>query len=385
MANYVEQLAGSGGSRNRITIPAVSVPAADWEFEFQFRVPGGTTGEINLMGDSANTNNRFLVNFTTGVITFRASGTAYSSAASGIVAGNINKIRYSRVGTVTRFHLNDVQVTQLGYVVALPAAYNLLGGASTTSSRLDLYYAKITSATVNRNWNANGITSGTVLPDIVSAQDATLIDFAGNPWKAEATINAIDNPIHADGAFAGTATGFAAGAATLTTPVIGGGTVSAAVTIAAGTDPKAFTATYPPPVSTQAYPFMGASHTHTLTQGATAATAASVVGAPSGYSIVTLNMPVTDNPAYITANLDVTPVTGDLLVYQDSDVAVDPSGFWTAPDPITITVIHQMQSTGVVYVYGVTIDESGVVSPVDFLSAIGASSITASSIIAVGL
>jgi len=362
MANYIEQLAGSGGSRNRITIPSVSVPAADWDFEFQFRVPGGTTGEINLLGDSANTNNRFLVNFTTGVITFRAGGTAYSSAASGIVAGNINKVRYSRVGAVTRFHLNDVQITQLGYVVALPAAYNLIGGASTTSSRLDLYYAKITSATVNHDWNANGITSGTVLPDIVSAQDGTLIDFAGNPWKSEATINTIDNPIPADGAFAGTATGFTAGAATLTTPVIGGGTVSAAVTIAAGTDPKALTATYPPPVSTQAYPFMGASHTHTLTQGATAATAASVVGAPDGYSIVTLNMPVTDNPQYITANLVITPVTGDLLVHDSADIAVDPSGFWTAEDPTVTIVIHQVLSTGVVYIYEFTLGQQGVIS-----------------------
>lgn len=361
MANFLEIPSGSGGARSVVSIPSVSIPAADWEVEFKFRVPAGTTGEVQLMGNTTNSNDRFFVNFTSGLISFRAAGTAYNSTASGIVAGNVNIVKYSRVGSVTRFHLNGVQVSQLGYVVALPAAFNLLAGHTTITSRLDLYHAKITNSTINRDWNANGVTSGTVLPELVAAQDGTLSNFVGNPWKAEATINTIDNPIPADGAFAGTATGYTSGAATLTTPVIGGGTVSASVTVASGTDPLAFTGTYPPPVSTQVYPIMGVSHVHTLTQGAVAATQGSVVGAPTGYTIVPLNFPVTDNPQYITANLIVTPVTGDLLIHDSADITVDPSGFWTAEDPTVTIVIHQVLLTGVVYIYEFTLGEGGVI------------------------
>jgi len=382
MANYLEHLASP--SMNTVTFTGVTLPAGGSLMRFRFRIPAGLTGDLNLIGEATSAN-RVYVSLSTGLFVYRANGTTYNSAAAGIIAGGTYEIEIEGFVSSTVYRLNGAVNTTKGFVITQSQPFTRLGSSATTRSRIDIYETQITSPTVNHHWDADGVTSGTVFPDVVGGNDGILTNFAGNPWKAEATINTIDNPIPADGAFAGTATGFTAGAATLTTPVIGGGTVSAAVTIAAGTDPKAFTATYPPPVSTQAYPFMGASHTHTLTQGATAATAASVVGAPAGYSIVTLNMPVTDNPAYITANLDVTPATGDLLVYQDADIAVDPSGFWTAPDPTTITVIHQIQSTGVIYVYGVTIDESGVVSPVDFLSAIGASSITASSIIAVGL
>jgi len=277
MANYLEQLAGSGGSRNIISIPATSIPAADWEVEFKFRVPAGTTGEINLMGDSANTNNRFYVSFTTGILSFRANGTAYNSAASGITAGVVNIVKYQRVGSVTRFFLNGTQVTQNGFVVALPAAYNLLGGASTTSSRLDLYYAKITTGTINRDWNATGVTSGTEFPELIANEDGTLTNFAGNPWKAEPTFLTLTNPMVAGSAFAGTCEGYADGAATLSN-----GVLSIAVTVATG----AFSGNLPTLADGVDYPFMpAAGSTWTLTQSSSVSTISRDLNLPSGYDV----------------------------------------------------------------------------------------------------
>ena len=295
----------------------------------------------------------------------RTAGTSYNSDASGIVAGNINTVQWEWSATQTFVRLNGVLVTTFPYLIPTADAFTQLGGYASSpdyvASRIDIYRIQIISASLNRDWNADGVIGGTVFPELIAGDNGTLTNFAGNPWKTEVTINTLDNPIPADGAFVGTATGYTAGAVTLTTPVIGGGTVSSSVTVAAGTDPKAISGTYPPPISTQAYPIMGVSHVHTLTQGATAATQGSVVGAPAGYTIVPLNFPVTTNPQYVTANLVVTPVTGDLLIHDTADITVDPSGFWTAENPTVTTVIHQVLLTGVVYIYEFTLDEGGVI------------------------
>lgn len=360
MANYLEHLASP--STNTVTVPAVTLAAADWIVRVKFRIPTGVTGEVNLFGEESGSSNRFFVNPTTGIISFRSAGTVYSSAATTISLGTVYTVEYQRVGSQTRLKLGGVTITTLGYVVAMATPFTRLGSSASSRSRVDIYQVEVISASVNRNWDADGVTSGTVFPELVAASNGVLTNFAGNPWKAEATINTLDNPIPADGAFAGTATGYSDGAATLTTPVIGGGTVSASATIAAGTDPKAFSATYPPPISTQAYPIMGVSHVHTLTQSAIAATQGSVVSAPTGYTIVPLNLPVTNNSQYITANLVVTPVTGDLLIHDSVDITADPSGFWTAGDPVVTIVIHQVLATGVVYIYEFTLGEQGVIT-----------------------
>jgi hypothetical protein len=359
MANYLEHLASP--STNTVTVPAVLLPAANWVVRVKFRIPAGVTGDVNLFGEESNTNNRFFVNPTTGRIAFRSAGTVYNSNVVTINNGTICTVEYQRVGSQTLIKLNGTTVTTLGYVVTMATPFTRLGSSSTSRTRVDLYQVEVISSTVNMNWNADGVTSGTVFPDLIAGNNGVLTNFAGNPWKAEATINTISNPIPADGAFSGTATGYTSGAATLTTPLIGGGTVSASVTIASGTDPLAFTGTYPPPVSTQVYPIMGVSHVHALTQAVVTATQGSVVGAPAGYTIVPLNFPVTDNPQYITANLIVTPVTGDLLIHDSADITVDPSGFWTAEDPTVTIVIHQVLLTGVVYIYEFTLDEGGVI------------------------
>lgn len=231
MANYLEQLAGSGSGVNKVLVPSVTLPVGAKTVNLVFRAPSGVTGEVNIFG--ANSANRFYANLTTGVLTLRTNSTSYNSTASGIVAGAVNTIQWEWTATQTHVRLNGVLVTTLPYLVPAATAFTQIGGYFSTPnyivSRLDIYRIQIISASINMDWTADGVTSGTVFPETVGGNDGTLTNFVGNPWKSEATINTIDNPIPADGAFEGTATGFDEGAATLTTPVIGGGTVSATV------------------------------------------------------------------------------------------------------------------------------------------------------------
>jgi len=364
MANYLEQLGGIGGGVNRITATAFNLAAADWEVEVTFRVPAGTTGEIHLLGEASTSNNRFYVNFTTGVLSFRSAGTSYNSAASGITAGSVHTVRYSRVGTVTRFHLNGVQVTQLGYTVSMATAFTNIGGYATVSSRLDLYRLRVTSASVNRDWNADGITSGTVLFDDVGSSDATLTNFAGNPWKTEPTILTLTDPMVAGAAFSGTSEGYDDGAATLSS-----GAISVGVTIAAG----AFSGNLPTIVDGIAYPFMPAvGAVWTLTQSAKTTTLARDLNLPSGYDVTRtivggvsnfaeiLTAPDTLQSEFVAASNALTtsdrgyfPTAGGIEVYSDSRVSA-------ATLPLAETIwIHR--ASGNIYFHDVSLTESGVV------------------------
>lgn len=362
--NYLEQPSGSGGGRAYISIPSTTIAAADWEIEFKFRVPVGTTGDVNLMGEGSGSNNRFYVNFTTGVISMRMSGTAYNSAASGITAGSTHIVRFSRVGTQTRFHLNGVQVSFLPYVVNVPVAMTLLCGQGTTSNRVDFYYAKVTSASVNRDWNANGITSGTVLPDIVSAQDATLINFTGTPWKIEPTILSLTTPMVPGSAFSGTCEGIPDGAGTLSH-----GGISIAVTVTS----DAFSGTVPMFSDGILYPFLPVTGAvWTLTVGANVATYGSTLAIPAGWDVTRDELFAVSNfagliedtdtlqSAFVAASNALTtsdrglyPTDNGLVVFRTSRVEVDTV-------PFTFTMFVQ-RASGYVYEHTFTLDAEGAV------------------------
>jgi hypothetical protein len=122
-------------------------------------------------------------------------------------------------------------------------------------------------------------------------------------------INTLTSPLVPGGAFSGTCTGFANGAATISS-----GGVSVAVTIASG----AFSGIWPMPVDGAAYPVLPATgQTITLTQGANSATILNTISIPAGYSAVTFVDAITADNTYLGKFIqeDGFTVNGGQFVY----------------------------------------------------------------------
>lgn len=126
---------------------------------------------------------------------FRINGVTATTPTLGIVAGTNYELDWRRIGSQMQVRLNGVLLHTFYYVLNFVDALDVLCGGAGTRSRIDLYRMRFISATINRDWSADGVTSGTVFPELIAGSNGTLTNFAGNPWKAEATINTIDNPI----------------------------------------------------------------------------------------------------------------------------------------------------------------------------------------------
>lgn len=311
----------------------------------------------------------------------------YDLATNTLIPGTEVVLAYNGASLQTANVNAHVKQTGLSIDISAHAGKTVgIGLASPTQASSSGFKVMIeTVAGANRN---NHSTTQSTLPATFSIASTV----ANTSWGAyfitedielSATVDTITSPVIPDGTVTGTSTGFEAGAGTISTPNPAGNTTSN-ITFDADGD---YTGTYATIVDGVAYPILGDSATHTFTQGELSATISAVVGAPAGFSIVAVTTPNLVDPTYITANLDVEPEADDILAYVTDDLTTtDGTGYWTAPEPIVTQVIHQVRSTGVVYLYTFNITEAGVVPDSGGrlksvgLSAVGSTSVGLSSV-----
>lgn len=139
-------------------------------------------------------------------------------------------------------------------------------------------------------------------------------------FESSFLIYTITDPLASGAAFSGTSTGFANGAATLSSNGL-----SVGVTIASG----AFSGTWPIAVDAQPYPTLPkASQTITLTQGGNSATITSDLYPVAGHVVVNFVSPITDDDTYPPYYFEQDGFTAEgaqfvYLPYSDLTMAAD--------------------------------------------------------------
>jgi hypothetical protein len=176
----------------------------------------------------------------------------------------------------------------------------LSGSALMTASVTPLSNAEIELRKTNNDYEVfqNGIKVGTTYTTAsYTPTFAGAVSRGGqlrsleSEYIAAFTLDTLTDPLVAGSAFSGTCTGFADGAATLSSNGL-----SVAVTIASG----AFSGTWPQAVDAQPYPTLPkTAQTITLTQGADTATITSDLELPAGMEVVNLVSPITNDDTYL--------------------------------------------------------------------------------------
>jgi hypothetical protein len=146
------------------------------------------------------------------------------------------------------------------------------------------------------------------------------------------------------------------------------------------------TFTVPPPVHGEVYPEIGVNQ-DVVISGATESATLAKSFVLTGWTVTSLVDPEIVNLEYPTANFDVTPVTGDKMITEDADViSITANGGIEVAAAGYTRIIHQVEATGVMYIYGFTISAEGaVVNNKIEATRISAQAISASRIAAISL
>jgi len=215
----------------------------------------------------------------------------------------------------------------------------------------------------------NGITRGTFTNSTYTSTSGLFAGFVlrssqitefSLSYISPYTIESLTNPLVTGAAFSGTASGFTAGAATLT-----GGGLSIPVTIAGGADPKAFSGTLTALADSISYPIVPAAGvTWTLTQGTSIASISRDLDLPETWqSVKWYSSTITglsSNPTSLIPAFDAIGLplnVGDAIIYERvNGLTITSSGdvIFTS-SPINTTVYVRRASDGKVYAHAVTL------------------------------
>ncbi|HTF97241.1 MAG TPA: translation initiation factor IF-2 associated domain-containing protein [Cellvibrio sp.] len=108
----------------------------------------------------------------------------------------------------------------------------------------------------------------------------------------------------------------------------------------------------------KSYPEFGVKHQITLSQSDKISTVVRSIEPPVGFAAINLENPVIDDATYLTANFIVAPISGDQVLYVDSECTIFANGGLTCKDPITTRVFHRIEKTGFCYEYNLTIRDA---------------------------
>ena len=361
MANFLR----FDGVNDHVTLPsAIPAMASDWQVEFKLIVKVSANTVIAGMADFT----RFIeMRVPTNQIRVRGSANVSYDVTCPLTVGETCTIRV--VSTVSPARLtvfkNGTQVGQVTFTQGLDGLI-YIGRTGTSYGNIDLYYFRAWDAVTDRNYSANGITSGTVLPDINNpTNNGTLVGFTGTYWLDD-TLATLPTSLTPNVLATGTyLSPFTSGAATLT---FTGHSVP--VTLAAGS----FSFTIPDLVDDSTWIRLPTgADTFTLTQGATTFSMFRPINLPVNYDVLrdVSNNPanfeniVTDDPDYIGYYFAQAsnPLTTSDTMYWDasSGLDFDRDGRPILPEdsaPITTTLkVHR--ASGKVYLHELALDEDG--------------------------
>lgn len=261
------------GVNDHVTIPTLPDMTGNWQMEFKVIIRANANTVI--AGDGAFT--RFIeLRVPASLVRVRGVlGTSYDVPCP-MTLGETCTILITSTVSPARLTVfkNGVQVGQVTFTQGIGGLI-YLGRNGTSYGSFDLYSLRVWDGTVDRNYSADGITSGTVLPDLNnSANNGTLVNFSATPWVNDELFT-LPATITPGSSFTSTVISpYIDGAATITF-----GTVVVAVTIAGGQ----FTTSMPMFSDGALYPKIPLTTTVTLTQGANTSTIFRPFALPVGY------------------------------------------------------------------------------------------------------
>lgn len=365
------------GASSHVSIPAMPNLSGAWTI--RFRGSAGTNENVPIAGRQSDYTRFLDLRLPAQTVAVRGSaGTTYQLNCPMAVGEKLDLLIVSTLSPdrLTLFK-NTVpygqppvwnQVTQLNYTQGMDG-FNVLGMSGGTYKSLDLYEFQFTGNGVDRRYLTDGITSGTVLPDVNNAaNNGTLINFTGNPWVDD-SLAVLPNPMVLGAATSGTTVSpFVDGAASVNFTGH-----SSPITISSG----AFTFTMPSFEDDSTwFRVPSTSATFTVVQGGTSFAVTRPVSLPVDFDVLrdALGNPanfdniITDDDNYIGYwfNEDSNPLTVNDTAYWDDSTGlfIDRDGGVSLPlssAPLTTTIyIHR--ASGKVYAHEFTINEAGVVS-----------------------
>lgn len=249
-----------------------------------------------------------------GAVTASPSGAALLLGDDGYTAitSNVNTVRIFEV-------LNGV--TQTGAVLWTSTSFTLAVNDEielrrNTSSGEMLVFR---NGAQLLNGSGQTVTDNTYAPNMAAAHSRFgYVSTLESVYVPAFTLDTLTDPLVAGAALSGTSTGFANGAATLSSNGL-----SVAVTLASG----AFSGTWPQAVDAQPYPTLPKTgQVITLTQSGNTATINSDLDPAAGHEIVNFVSPITDDdtyPAYYIEQDGFTAEGGQFVYVPYSDLTMD--------------------------------------------------------------
>ena len=163
------------------------------------------------------------------------------------------------------------------------------------------------------------------------------------------------NPVKAGSVFTATTTGFA----NVTSGTLGGKALTGVSFLS-----NTVTATAPVFVDGQTFYEVDTTKTLSLSDGTNSAQVDITAASPEGTASVVLNSPLLVSSTYLgywMNSLGYTPVTGDRVIYSNSDCTVGEMGDVVADDPVVTTIWLWQNSADTLRSFTVTISEDGVI------------------------
>jgi hypothetical protein len=263
------------GVNDYVQLPS-AIPSMTGDWQLETKVTIRSTGDILLLGWSSA--GRY-ISLRTGADMVRvtgSTGTAYDIPCV-LNVGETCTINIIRTVSPSRITVlkNGVQAGQITFSQGIDNLEHI-GRYLTTYSNFDLYYVRVWDATTNRHYSADGVTSGTVLPELINpVTSGNLVNFTGNPWVNDELFTLPTTIVPGVTFTSDVLTPFTNGAATIS---FGG--VNVAVTIAG----MQFTVAMPMFTDNTVYPKIPLTGTITLTQGGTVANIFRPIALPNDYS-----------------------------------------------------------------------------------------------------
>jgi len=365
------------GVKDRVSIPAVPAMPGDWQI--RFRGAPRLNGDVQIAGSNANFNRQIVLRTSLDFVRVRGElNTAYD------VPCVINQNEYidllitstispARLTVFKNTGSTDtpvwVQQGQAAFTQGLDG-FDTIGNVSTSFGQLDLYELRFTDATNDRRYLTDGITSGTVLPDVLnSANNGTLINFTGTHWVNDElfTLPATITPL----------TDFTS---SVVAPFVDGPAVVSfsGVNVNINISGGQFTTRMPLYTDGQFYPKIPLSGAITLTQGASTSTIYRPISLPSGYQTLRtgdaidgaapvnfLNV-IQDDDEYLGwwFNDAGNPLTATRTIYwpSGSGLFINRDSSYYLPvssAPLTVDVGVRNDSDGVVTTHTINFNEAG--------------------------
>jgi hypothetical protein len=356
-------------SAARVTIPILLTGTDDWRLTFKITVR--SNNDIHILGPESFANNTYRwlrLHVPNQEIRFCGAANFGFSSSFPIEVNEtcVVDIVSSIVPEGLFFYKNGELVSSLPYTCPIDGFTRIGSSSSGGYNDIDLYYLELQNGDDSRHYSAAGITSGTVLPDLINpANNGILSGFTGNHWLDDSLFTAPS-----------TVTPGVEFTSTVLAPFVNGPAmlafhgVNVPVTISGGS----FTTTMPLFVDDAVYPRVPLNGSLILTQGTDTANIFRAIGMPANTE--TLRTPqgtisnfydiITDNDEFLgyqfaQANNPLT--TADTLYWDNSNGLVfEPESVYDVPEgaaPFTTTLWVRRGSSGKMFSHDFSLSSEG--------------------------